>query len=81
MKRPRDLALDSSITMMILTVKIPAAPMPVIARPMIKVINDLDKAVSRVPSPSMMVDAKIEMRGVKTWLSFPLIGDVEDMAI
>jgi len=67
--------------MMILTVKIPAAPMPVIARPTMKVMNDLDKEVSRVPIPRMMVDAKIDMRGVKTWLSLPLIGDVEDMAI
>jgi len=59
----------------------PAAPTPVTARPAIKAAKSLANAVMSVPMPRMIVDAKMDIRGVKIWLSFPFSGDVLDMAI
>lgn len=68
------MALVSSRTMIIETVKIPEAPIPVRTLPAMKPVKSAARPDVVVPIASKTVEAKIVRRGVKTAASLPLRG-------
>lgn len=81
MNKPLLFSLASSSTSMMTTLNTPAAPTPVIPRPIRKTVNVGAKAVTNTPKALMQADAVMYARGEKMRESLPPSGVTEDIAI
>jgi len=81
MYNPLRLALVIWIAMMLATMKMPPPPAPVIARPKTKCSNDTEVDVMINPTLINMVEENMHNRGLNTWLSLPIKGASDDMAM